>query len=96
MNDQEIIKLWESDNNEDRVKSLLEIEKLSFKIGEEFPAWVRKILAHAMYHDYRKYVDGYEIWIHSLCIAGKLCDKYGWDFGVIVLSSAEVEMIEGG
>ena len=93
MNINDIKSLWESNASIDRIQALNELSNFNFVIGEAMPELARVILAHAMYHDYRKYPETFEIWAQSLLIASNLCEKYNWTFKNIALSDSESESL---
>jgi hypothetical protein len=90
MNSGQIVQLWNSLSSSDRILALNEIIEIDFNEINEIPNWVRIIFANALYHDFRNYDNGYEIWIDALLKADGLCKKYGWHFSDFILTEDEV------
>jgi 7-cyano-7-deazaguanine synthase in queuosine biosynthesis len=92
-NQEIIVNLWESINPNQRLAGLNLILEIDFTGNNQAPDWIRKILAHAMYHDYRSYPDSREIWIESLVLTNSLCDRYNWEFKLIQLTNEEINLL---
>ena len=89
----QIVDLWNSPDCALRIAALCEIEMFPFIANNAIPDWARRILAHAMYHDYRPYGPTYEVWVDSLLKSNALCNKYHWDFSAIILSESEMAFL---